>query len=117
MAYNAISFFSFCTLLFVIPMLFQAASAHSKDKKPSPYDFLQHLQGCHKGDKVKDINKLKKYLKNFGYLSYSKNKTHAHDDDDDFEELLESALKTYQLNFHLNSTGTLDAETVSYRRW
>ncbi|XVE83888.1 hypothetical protein DITRI_Ditri16bG0124400 [Diplodiscus trichospermus] len=111
MAFNAISFFSFCTLLLVLPMLFQAALAHSKDKKPSPNDFLQHLQGCHKGDKVKDINKLKKYLENFGYLSYAKNKTHAHDDE--FDELLESALKTYQLNFHLNSTGTLDAKTVS----
>ncbi|XWS44225.1 hypothetical protein CRYUN_Cryun15aG0026000 [Craigia yunnanensis] len=58
-----------------------------------------------------DIHKLKKYLEKFGYLSYSKNKTHAHDDD--FDELLESALKTFQLNFHLNSTGTLDAKTVS----
>ncbi|XWS32811.1 hypothetical protein CRYUN_Cryun22dG0021600 [Craigia yunnanensis] len=111
MAYNAISFLSFCTLLLVLPLLFQAALADSKDKKRSPFEFLQHLKGCRKGDQVKGIHKLKKYLEKFGYLSYSKNKTHAHDDE--FDELLESSLKTYQLNFHLNSTGTLDANTVS----
>ncbi|XP_021300564.1 metalloendoproteinase 3-MMP-like [Herrania umbratica] len=110
MAYNAISFLSFCTLL-VLPLLFQATLADSEDRKPSPFDFLKHLQGCHKGDKVKDIHKVKKYLEQFGYLSYSKNKTHANDDD--FDDLLDSAIKTYQLNFHLNSNGALDTETVA----
>ncbi|KAM5581536.1 hypothetical protein ABKV19_010660 [Rosa sericea] len=76
----------------------------------SPFDFLEHLKGCHKGDKVKGINDLKKYLHNFGYLNY---KNHIHSDDDDFDELLEEAVKTYQLNFHLKSTGTLDDETIS----
>ena len=37
-----------------------------------------------------------------------KNKTHANDDD-----FLESAIKTYQLNYHLKATGTLDAKTVT----
>ncbi|XVF60398.1 hypothetical protein PTKIN_Ptkin08bG0042400 [Pterospermum kingtungense] len=109
MASKSIPFFSF-TLLLLLPLLFQAALADSKDKNPSPFAFLQHLQGCHKGDRVKDLNKLKKYLENFGYLSY-KNKTHANDDD--FDDFLESAIKTYQLNYHLNATGSLDAKTVS----
>ncbi|XVF60401.1 hypothetical protein PTKIN_Ptkin08bG0042800 [Pterospermum kingtungense] len=109
MASKAISLFSF-TLLLLLPLLFQAVLADLKDKKPSPFEFLQHLQGCHKGDKVKDINKLKKYLENFGYLSYN-NKSHANDDD--FDDFLESAIKTYQLNYHLKATGTLDAKTVS----
>ena len=109
MGSKAIPFFSFILLL-VLPLLFQAVLADLKDKKPSPFEFLQHLQGCHKGDKVKDIHKLKKYLENFGYLSY-KNKTHANDDD--FDDFLESAIKTYQLNYHLKATGTLDAGTVS----
>ncbi|XVF60402.1 hypothetical protein PTKIN_Ptkin08bG0042900 [Pterospermum kingtungense] len=87
-----------------------AALADLKDKKPSTFEFLQRLQGCQKGDKVKDINKLKKYLEKFGYLSY-KNKTRANDDY--FDDFLDSAIKTYQLNNHLKATGTLDAKTVS----
>ncbi|XVF60403.1 hypothetical protein PTKIN_Ptkin08bG0043000 [Pterospermum kingtungense] len=109
MASKAISFYSF-TLLLLLPLLLQAVLADLKDKKPSPFEFLRHLQGCHKGDKVKDIHKLKKYLENFGYLSY-KNKTRC--DDDDFDDLLESAIKIYQLNYHLKATGTLDARTVT----
>ena len=64
---------------------------------------------------MKGIHKLKKYLQQFGYLTYShsKNKTHAHANDDDFDELLESSIKTYQTNYHLKSTGNLDPETVS----
>ncbi|OMO59892.1 Peptidase M10, metallopeptidase [Corchorus capsularis] len=104
-------FFSFTLFLLLLPLLFQAVLAHSKHGNPSPFEFLQHLQGCHKGDKVKDIHKLKKYLENFGYLSYDQNKTHANDDD--FDEFLESAIKTYQLNYHLKATGKLDAKTVS----
>ncbi|PRQ53771.1 putative interstitial collagenase [Rosa chinensis] len=76
----------------------------------SPFEFLEHLKGCQQGDKVKGINDLKKYLHNFGYLNY---KNYIHSDDDDFDELLEEAVKTYQLNFHLKSTGTLDDKTIS----
>ncbi|KAE8683301.1 Histone superfamily protein [Hibiscus syriacus] len=90
--------------------MFQAAFADSKHKSTSPFDFLRHLQGCHKGDNLKDVHKLKKYLEKFGYLSY-KNRTHA--DDDDFDELLESAVRTYQLNYNLKATGRLDVDTVS----
>ncbi|CBI34985.3 unnamed protein product, partial [Vitis vinifera] len=71
------------------------------------------LQGCHKGDKVEGIHKLKKYLGQFGYLSYSHSKYHTHANDDDFDDLVESAIKTYQTNYHLNATGSLDSETVS----
>lgn len=109
---KAVSFFSSISLLLLLPLLFHYVLAdHSKDQNPSsPFEFLQHLEGCHKGENVKDVNKLKKYLENFGYLSY-KNKTRA--EDDNFDEFLESAIKTYQLNYHLKATGTLDAKTVS----
>ena len=107
MGSKAIPFFSFAFIL-LLPLLFLAIFAYMKDKKPWPFEFLHHLQGCHKGDKVKDIHKLKKYLEN--YLNY-KNKAHANDDD--FDDFLESAIKTYQLNYHLKATGTLDAKTVS----
>ncbi|XP_024173201.1 metalloendoproteinase 5-MMP [Rosa chinensis] len=76
----------------------------------SPFEFLEQLKGCHKGDKVKGVNDLKKYLQMFGYLNYE---NHRHSDDNDFDELLEEAIKTYQLNFHLKSTGTLDNKTIS----
>ncbi|XP_038716109.1 metalloendoproteinase 3-MMP-like [Tripterygium wilfordii] len=89
--------------------------AHSDDdhdhQKQSPFEFLKHLQGCHKGEKVKDVNKLKKYLEKFGYLNYTKNQSHANDDE--FDDLLESAVKTYQLNYHIKATGVLDSNTVS----
>ena len=75
--------------------------------------FLKHLQGCHKGDKVKGIHNLKVYLENFGYLSYSQSKNQTHTNGDDFDELMESDIKTYQLNYHLNATGTMDAKTIS----
>ncbi|OMO59893.1 Peptidase M10, metallopeptidase [Corchorus capsularis] len=105
-------FFSFTIFLLLLPLLFHSVLAHSKDGKPSPFEYLQHLQGCHKGEHVKDLHKLKKYLHNYGYLSnYDNSKTHANDDD--FDEFLESAIKTYQLNYHLKPTGTLDAKTVS----
>ncbi|CAN6702634.1 unnamed protein product [Malus baccata var. baccata] len=71
----------------------------------SPFGFLEHLKGCHKGDKVKGIPDLKKYLEHFGYL-------YVHSNDNDLDDQLESSIKTYQLNYSLNSTGKLDAETV-----
>jgi hypothetical protein len=106
--------FSFI-LLFLLPILSEshAISPNSHDQKPSPFEFLKHLQGCQKGDKVKGIHELKKYLQNFGYLSYSHSgiETHAHNDD--FDDLLKSAIKTYQVNYNLKPTGNLDAKTLS----
>ncbi|CAK9139190.1 unnamed protein product [Ilex paraguariensis] len=109
--------FSFISLLvLLLPLLAYAKVEEPKkgDKKPSPFEFIKHLQGCHKGEKVKGLNELKKYLNKFGYLNYphSENQTtHAHDDD--FDNFLQSAIKTYQLNYHLNATGNLDGPTVS----
>uniref|UniRef100_A0A2N9HK91 Peptidase metallopeptidase domain-containing protein n=1 Tax=Fagus sylvatica TaxID=28930 RepID=A0A2N9HK91_FAGSY len=116
MGYKAFSLFSFTLLLLLLllPLHSHATSRNSHDKKSSPFEFLKHLQGCHKGEKVKGIHNLKTYLHTFGYLSYNHSKNHTHtNDDDDFDELLESAIKSYQLNYHLNATGTLDAKTVS----
>ncbi|KAF5442096.1 hypothetical protein F2P56_027633 [Juglans regia] len=99
-------------LLALIPLLSHATTPpHSSDQKTSPFGFLKHLQGCHKGEKLQGIHDLKRYLENFGY--YHKTKINTDANDDDFDELLESAVKTYQQNYHLKATGTLDAETVS----
>ncbi|OVA14351.1 Peptidase M10 [Macleaya cordata] len=82
------------------------------EKHSKPFEFLQHLAGCHKGQTVKGLHELKQYLKKFGYQDLNTNHTHEHVDDDKFDELLESEIKTYQLNYHLKATGDLDAPTV-----
>ncbi|KAK2642963.1 hypothetical protein Ddye_024726 [Dipteronia dyeriana] len=67
-----------------------------------------------KGDQVNGIKYLKKYLQKFGYLSYHDKSSSSvnYDDDDFFDEKLEFAIKTYQINFNLNPTGFLDSETI-----
>ncbi|KAG6664660.1 metalloendoproteinase 3-MMP-like [Carya illinoinensis] len=115
MAAKSFPFFSLITLgllLALIALLFRTRTPpDSYDQNTSPFGFLKHLQGCHKGKKVKGIHDLKLYLEKFGYYHQTKNiNTHANDD---FDELLESAVKTYQQNYHLKATGILDAETIS----
>ncbi|XP_023771903.1 metalloendoproteinase 1 [Lactuca sativa] len=80
-----------------------------------------HLQEPHlrpnelsgKGDTVKSIRDVKLYLAHFGYLNYQKNLNLTDIEDDDLDEELEVAIKSYQVNYHLNATGTLDEPTVS----
>ncbi|KAI3915598.1 hypothetical protein MKX01_015423 [Papaver californicum] len=75
------------------------------------FDFLQHLQGCHKGETVTGLYELKNYLKKFGYVNVLDDfAEHAHDDE--FDDVLESQIRTYQLTYHLDPSGTLDAQTV-----
>jgi hypothetical protein len=96
-------------LIILLPLLSAHAtnSPNSHDKIGSAFGFLKGLQGCRKGNKTEGIRDLKKYLEQFGYLSYN------HSNEDYFDDVLESAVKTYQLNYHLNATGTLDDKTVS----
>lgn len=84
---------------------------------PSPFEFLNNLQGSKKGDKIDGLHQLKQYLTKFGYLNHQINsqvQTYEVDkNDNDFDDVLESAIKTYQLNYHLKATGTLDTQTIS----
>ncbi|PIA62263.1 hypothetical protein AQUCO_00200329v1 [Aquilegia coerulea] len=59
---------------------------------------------------MKGVHQLKRYLEKFGYLSYNGDAIHANNDE--FDDLLESAVKTYQLNYGLNVSGSLDSRTV-----
>ncbi|PSS35187.1 Metalloendoproteinase [Actinidia chinensis var. chinensis] len=106
-------FFILLLLSVILPFPSHANPSEPKAEKPSPFEYIKHFQGCHKGEKVESLHQLKTYLEHFGYLNYqhSPNQTHVHDDN--FEDLLESAIKTYQLNYRLRATGILDAETVS----
>ncbi|XP_057771011.1 metalloendoproteinase 5-MMP-like [Salvia miltiorrhiza] len=102
---------SFIFLIFIL----LAPSGHAKrntpsGKKSSPFDFVNKLKGCHKGNNTKEIHELKAYLEKFGYLKYP-NKNQAIDDD--FDDILESAIKTYQENYHIKPSGIVDDETIS----
>ena len=89
--------FALCIVLFsiVIPLASYANPSNPYAQKSSPFEFINHLQGCHKGQKVKDLHKLKTYLEHFGYLNYLHSQNQTHVNDDDFDNLLESAIKTY----------------------
>ncbi|KAG5560862.1 hypothetical protein RHGRI_004022 [Rhododendron griersonianum] len=105
----------FCIFLFLValPLHSHANPSKPKAEKPSPFEFIKHLEGCHKGEKVEGLQQLKAYLEKFGYLNYNHSQNQNHANDNDFDDLLEAAVKTYQLNYHLKATGTLDVKTVS----
>ncbi|XP_057812407.1 metalloendoproteinase 3-MMP-like [Salvia miltiorrhiza] len=111
MAFKIFQLISFIFLIFIL----LAPSGHAKrntpsGKKSSPFDFIKKLKGCHKGNNTKEIHELKVYLEKFGYLRYS-NKTQA--TNDDFDDVLESSIKTYQENYHIKPSGVMDDETIS----
>ncbi|CAN6565885.1 unnamed protein product [Malus baccata var. baccata] len=79
------------------------------DHKHDSFEFIQYLEGCHKGQNVSGLQELKKHLTKFGYFNYDHSK---HADDDEFDDLLESAIKSYQKSYHLKVTGSLDTTTA-----
>ncbi|KAK1387317.1 Metalloendoproteinase 1 [Heracleum sosnowskyi] len=101
-----IAWISLLFLLLGIP----SNSENPTTRKPQPFGFLNHLQGCKKGENLAGLRELKEYLNKFGYLNYNSSKAH---DNDDFDDFLEAAMKTYQANYNLKITGTLDSETLS----
>ncbi|XP_057800854.1 metalloendoproteinase 3-MMP-like [Salvia miltiorrhiza] len=82
----------------------------SSDKNPPPFDFITKLKGYQKGNNTKEVHDLKAYLERFGYL----NKNEA--TNGDFDDALESAIKTYQKNFHIKPSGVIDDDTISKMR-
>ncbi|XP_031493043.1 metalloendoproteinase 3-MMP-like [Nymphaea colorata] len=69
---------------------------------------LSQLTGCRRGQNQAGLASLKRYLNHFGYLDSEG----ADEFSDEFNEDLEAALRTYQLNFNLNASGVLDEPTV-----
>lgn len=104
-------------ILFLFPLLIESRSTPPshlpKEGKHhhQPFEFIKKLEGCHKGETVKGLHQLKQYFEKFGYLPRHLTNTTTNDDDS-FDDLLESTVKSYQLNYHLNVTGELDAATV-----
>ncbi|XP_019185246.1 PREDICTED: metalloendoproteinase 2-MMP-like [Ipomoea nil] len=102
-----------CLLLVLFPSHAEPPTAPAAgEKPPSAFEFIKRLQGCRKGDNVEGLKHLKNYLKRFGYLDDFIT-INGEEENDGFDDFLESAVKTYQTNHRLNATGVLDAETVS----
>lgn len=108
------SIFSFSST-FAFPHFFPNISSVPKsynftNNKPlnTAWTTFHNLSGCHSGQTVTGISKLKNYFHYFGYINnFTNNFT------DDFDHTLESAVKEYQQNFNLNVTGELDESTVN----
>ncbi|KAM6584304.1 hypothetical protein CsatB_011306 [Cannabis sativa] len=81
------------------------------ESKHTAFEFIGHLKGCHKGQNVTGVHQLKQYLHKFGYLD-TNTTSYNHANDDLYDDVLESAVKSYQQHHHLKVTGTLDPETV-----
>lgn len=79
----------------------------TKNVPPGAWDAFRNFTGCRPGNSYDGLGKLKKYFNHFGYIP-----TTPSNFTDDFDDALESAIKTYQKNFNLNVTGELDADTL-----
>uniref|UniRef100_A0A5B7BP99 Putative metalloendoproteinase 1 n=1 Tax=Davidia involucrata TaxID=16924 RepID=A0A5B7BP99_DAVIN len=101
----------FATSISALPHFFPNISSIPPSLIPNinatAWNSFQKLKGCHSGEKVDGLAKLKQYFRYFGYINNSSTNF-----TDDFDDALESALKTYQLNFNLNATGVLDEPTL-----
>ncbi|CAA2984278.1 metalloendoproteinase 1-like [Olea europaea var. sylvestris] len=75
---------------------------------PAGFSTLKNFLGSKKGDNIKGLYQVKKYLNNFGYLPAI-----DHNKDDEFDDELEHAIMTYQLRYKLEVTGVLDSGTLS----
>ncbi|XP_076904055.1 metalloendoproteinase 5-MMP-like [Bidens hawaiensis] len=114
-SYSCILFLFF---FFLLPVISCFQYSHVQQNKlsdnntyTSPFGFLKTLKGCRKGKNTKGLSGLKLYLSRFGYLNYQTNVTNPKEDY--FDEELESAIKSYQVYYHLNVTGRLDTPTTS----
>ncbi|KAG6720806.1 hypothetical protein I3842_03G079700 [Carya illinoinensis] len=102
---SSILFLAIHVFLVILSGSFTHASHFSKS--------IQGLEGSLKGQRVSGLNEVKRYLNRFGYLGYETADKHSiEDDDDEFDEGMESALKMYQKYYNLKVTGRLDSDTI-----
>ncbi|KAJ4729245.1 metalloendoproteinase 2-MMP-like [Melia azedarach] len=98
------------TLLLLVILPFAAQSRTLKSAAGSS-NVLENLEGSYKGQTVKGLQLLKRYLIAYGYLDYNNDPENTNLSDD-FDEFLESSLKTYQKNYNLKVTGIFDSDTI-----
>ncbi|XP_027347142.1 metalloendoproteinase 5-MMP-like [Abrus precatorius] len=104
----AISFF--LTNAVVSARLFPNVSSLLPANEPlrGAWDAFRNLSGCHRGKNYDGLASLKSYFQHFGYIPHAPPSNFS----DEFDDALESAIKTYQKNFNLNVTGVLDDDTL-----
>ncbi|XVF82947.1 hypothetical protein PTKIN_Ptkin16aG0092800 [Pterospermum kingtungense] len=103
------------SLMLVLFVLFLMLLSTTQSKPTTkPFENFRTLVGCRKGHAVEGIYQLKQFLNKLGYLNYdhASNDTHKHGYDNEFDENLQSGIKAYQVNYQLNATGSLDADTL-----
>lgn len=112
--FSLLFFFVSSSSISALPHFFPNESSIPATNLPNTtagaFDTFKKLSGCHFGQEVTDLSKLKDYFHHFGYIDVNGNSTSNFTDD--FDSALESAVKVYQLNFNLNVTGELDEPTV-----
>ncbi|BAT74628.1 hypothetical protein VIGAN_01233400 [Vigna angularis var. angularis] len=104
-------FLSFSLTNFVVSArFFPNVSSWLPDHAPlgGAWDAFRNLTGCHRGDNYDGLANLKSYFERFGYIPHAPPSNFS----DEFDDALESAIKTYQKNFNLNVTGVLDDSTL-----
>lgn len=98
---------TFFFILVVLPFLIHSRTLNHTNQQ-SFMSFL-NLEGIRKGQTAKGLNKVRLYLNTFGYLN---NNITSDNDNNYFDETLESAVKLYQNFQSLKVTGKLDSETI-----
>ncbi|XP_047331016.1 metalloendoproteinase 2-MMP-like [Impatiens glandulifera] len=95
---------SICTLfsLFLILVAQSISSIETSDS-------FKHFLGAKKGDKIKGLDQVKRYLIKYGYI----NSFSSDHQLEDFDDILAQAIKKYQVFNHLESSGILDANTLA----
>ncbi|GMJ02593.1 hypothetical protein like AT1G59970 [Hibiscus trionum] len=93
--------------LFVPILVFFVLLPFVAKATPFRFESLQNLKQAQKGDVANGIHQVKQFLKAFGYYPHQINLL-----DDRFDDVLESAIKTFQEFYHLNVTGEIDHGTI-----
>ncbi|XP_030553586.1 metalloendoproteinase 1-like [Rhodamnia argentea] len=105
---------SFASILAVFLAVHQPFTVHPRSLRstaPSLTSF-QGLEESLKGQNKQGVTEVKRHLKALGYLDYEDENRVVVLDDDEFDETLESALRSYQRFYRLKVTGKLDVDTV-----
>uniref|UniRef100_A0A7N0ULY8 Peptidase metallopeptidase domain-containing protein n=1 Tax=Kalanchoe fedtschenkoi TaxID=63787 RepID=A0A7N0ULY8_KALFE len=76
------------------------------------WNAFRQFAGGRPGQRFQGLSSLKKYFNNFGYFNSTLD-AKSFNFTDEFDDMLENAIRTYQKNFNLNVTGELDESTLN----
>ncbi|KAF3947447.1 hypothetical protein CMV_026416 [Castanea mollissima] len=96
-------------LLLIQLLAIQSGSFTNAKRIPEFPKSLKDVEESQKGQRVQGLREVKHYLNKYGYLNYEDSNNF---EQDEFDEALKVAIKTYQTFFHLKATGKLDTDTI-----